>query len=64
VTKLLTYEEVRDRYGLRSTRTVRRWVEAGELPAVHLTTRTVRFREEDVEALIASRTDRKVEAAR
>jgi excisionase family DNA binding protein len=49
--RLLSMADVADVLGL-SIRTVRRMVSMGELPIVRLNNRTVRFRPEDVKALI------------
>lgn len=45
--RLLTYGETADRLGI-ATRTVRRMVADGRLPAVRLSARTVRVRESDL----------------
>lgn len=49
-TDLLTTAEVAEQYRV-STMTVRRWVAAGELEAIRLPGRQLRFRRSDVEAL-------------
>lgn len=49
---LLTAEDVAKRLNVH-TETVRRWTRDGKLPAVRLPNRAVRFRSEDVEALLA-----------
>lgn len=46
-TTLLTTEEVAERCGV-SARTVRRWIDRGELPAVRLSARLVRVEPDDV----------------
>lgn len=52
-TPLLTAREVADRFAV-SVQTVYRWAESGALPVVRLKhTSTVRFRESDVESLVA-----------
>jgi excisionase family DNA binding protein len=52
VAKLLKAEEVRERLGLRTVHTIYKWVRVGRLPAVQLSSRTWRFREEDLEEFI------------
>ncbi|MBC3191668.1 helix-turn-helix domain-containing protein [Pseudonocardia sp. C8] len=54
VERLLTTREVAARLRL-SGRTVLRLVEAGQLPVIALTGRTVRFRVEDVDRFLAER---------
>jgi excisionase family DNA binding protein len=54
--RLLKAEEIRDRYGLSRT-TIFELRRAGELPEVRFG-RAVRFRVEDVEALVAARVAR------
>ena len=49
-TELLTTSEVADRYRVTTT-TVRRWVAAGDLEAIRLPGKRLRFRLADVEAL-------------
>jgi excisionase family DNA binding protein len=49
--KLLRVEEVAERLGLKVS-TVRLMIAKGDLPCVRPTTRAVRVREEDVDALI------------
>lgn len=56
-TRLMTFREVADYLSL-SPRTVERMVHAGELPAVRLSPRAVRFREVDVRDLISRRLQR------
>lgn len=51
--KLLTVDEVAERLGLRSPATVYRWSQSGKLRRVVLGQRSIRFREEDVEAFVA-----------
>lgn len=51
VTPLLTTAETAARLGL-STHTIRAWAKSGKLPGIYLTERSLRFRVEDVEALI------------
>lgn len=46
-TTLLTTDEVAERCGV-SARTVRRWIDRGELPAIRLTERLVRVEPSDV----------------
>jgi excisionase family DNA binding protein len=52
VETLLRAEDVRERLDLRSVQTVYRWVKSGELPAVVIGKRVIRFREADVTAFI------------
>jgi excisionase family DNA binding protein len=52
VTPLLTTAETAARLGL-SPHTIRSWVRSGKLPGIYLTERSLRFRPEDVEALIS-----------
>lgn len=47
---VMTAEEVAGHYRV-SRMTVSRWVKAGDLPAVRLGRKVLRFRREDVEAL-------------
>jgi excisionase family DNA binding protein len=54
LTRLLNAEEVRGRLDLKNVQTVYRWVQAGKLPAVVMSPRVIRFREEDVDAFIES----------
>lgn len=49
-TDLLTTSEVAEQYRV-STMTVRRWVAAGDLEAIRLPGRQLRYRRSDVEAL-------------
>jgi predicted DNA-binding transcriptional regulator AlpA len=51
--RLLKAEEVRDRLGLRSVHSIYRWTRNGTLPAIVLSKRAIRYREEDVDAFIA-----------
>jgi excisionase family DNA binding protein len=51
---LLTTREVADRLGLAPA-TVLRWAQAGKLPAVYLSSRAIRFREDDLEAFLEQR---------
>jgi excisionase family DNA binding protein len=53
--RLLTGRVVAERLGV-STETVLRWARRGELPAVHLSTRAIRFPEDAIEEWIAERT--------
>lgn len=52
--RLLTAREVAGRLGL-STETVLRWAKRGKLPAVYLSSRAIRFREDDLDAWLAAR---------
>jgi len=49
VKKLLTCEQVAERYGI-SVETVWEWVRNGKLPAIAISTRRYRIRPEDLEA--------------
>jgi excisionase family DNA binding protein len=49
---LLRAEDVRERLDLKNVQTVYRWVKSGELPAVVIGRRVIRFREADVTAFI------------
>jgi excisionase family DNA binding protein len=51
VVPLLTTAETAARLGL-SPHTIRKWSKTGKLPGIYLSERSVRFRVEDVEALI------------
>lgn len=51
VVPLLTTAETAARLGL-SPHTIRLWAKTGKLPVIYLSERSVRFRVEDVEALI------------
>ncbi len=51
MTKLLRAEEVAERLGLKVP-TVRKMLSRGELPFVHPTKRSIRVREEDLEAFL------------
>jgi excisionase family DNA binding protein len=51
VVPLLTTAETAARLAL-SEHTIRSWAKSGKLPAIYLTERSLRFRVEDVEALI------------
>lgn len=52
--RLLTARDVAGRLGL-STETVLRWAKRGRLPAVYLSSRAIRFREDDLDAWLAAR---------
>jgi excisionase family DNA binding protein len=52
MTRLKTAEEVRDQHALRSVVTVYRMAADGRLPAVRLSSKAIRFREEDVDAFV------------
>ena len=52
--KLLTAREVAERFNLKCTETVLRWVRHGKLPAIRLPGGAIRFREEDIESCLAS----------
>lgn len=52
--RLLTAHVVADRLGL-STETVLRWARAGDLPAIHLSNRAIRFPEDQLEAWLQDR---------
>ena len=49
---LLTYEQVAERSGLRSARTVRKWVSSGQLPVVRLPSGAVRVDSRDFEKFV------------
>jgi excisionase family DNA binding protein len=53
VETLLRAEDVRQRLDLKNVQTIYRWVKSGELPAVVIGRRVIRFREADVTAFIA-----------
>ena len=55
--RLLTTREVADRLGL-APETVLRWARRGKLPAVYLSSRAIRFREDDLDAWLAAQTNR------
>jgi predicted DNA-binding transcriptional regulator AlpA len=55
--RLLTAEQVRDRFGVRNVATVYRWAASGKLRRVVLSARSIRFRPEDVEAFITEHLD-------
>lgn len=52
--ELLTYQEAADALRI-STRTLKNWAQAGEIPVVYLRGRLPRFRKADVQALIEDR---------
>jgi len=52
--RLLTGREVADRLGL-STKTVLRWAQTGELPAIRLSNRAIRFREDELDEWLRAR---------
>jgi excisionase family DNA binding protein len=52
--RLLTAHVVAERLGL-STETVLRWARAGDLPAIHLSNRAIRFPEDQLDAWLAKR---------
>jgi excisionase family DNA binding protein len=52
--RLLTAHVVAERLGL-STETVLRWARAGDLPAIHLSNRAIRFPEDQLEAWLQER---------
>jgi excisionase family DNA binding protein len=52
--RLLTARLVADRLGV-SVETVLRWARRGRLPAVYLSSRAIRFREDDLETWLAER---------
>lgn len=56
LSKLLTPDEVSRRLGV-TTRTVRRYIRAGVLPAVRLSPRVLRVWESDLEAMLAACAD-------
>ena len=53
--RLLTTREVADRLGL-APETVLRWARRGRLSAVYLSSRAVRFREDDLDGWLEQRT--------
>jgi excisionase family DNA binding protein len=52
--RLLTARELADRLGV-SVETVLRWARRGKLPAVYLSSRAIRFREDDVDTWLEER---------
>jgi excisionase family DNA binding protein len=58
---LLKASEVADRFRV-TTRTVRRWVNAGQLPGVTLPSGRVRYRQSDVERILATAGDEQATA--
>jgi excisionase family DNA binding protein len=54
VTALLTAREVADLLGV-STETILRWTRRGDLPGFRLSSRALRFREDELDAWLAER---------
>jgi excisionase family DNA binding protein len=52
--RLLTARELADRLGV-SVETVLRWARRGKLPAVYLSSRAIRFREDEIDAWLDER---------
>ena len=49
---IITARQAADWTGVASDRTFIRWAKAGKIPAIHLPNGQVRFRREDIEALL------------
>ena len=52
--RLLTGREVADQLGV-SVKTILRWAGSGELPAIRLSNRAIRFRESEIDAWVQAR---------
>jgi excisionase family DNA binding protein len=53
-TQLMSYHDVAERLGV-TTAVVRKWVERKMIPHLRLGERTVRFREDEIDAWVAAR---------
>jgi excisionase family DNA binding protein len=60
--RLLTARQVADQLGL-SVETVLRWARQGRIPAVYLSNRAIRFRQDDVDAYVEQVSSRRPRAS-